>query len=153
MTTWQQLADNLKTDSTLTDLTNGQVEAIIDVLTLIIHADEHVGFMEEMEFDQLLMELPWLEDKAGKVEAWRESATDKAEAVDGEEEFMEIATSAAAELDDDEVRERVFTMAAGLCSSDGNICPDESEALHWLGRAFGLDSDQIEELINDASSM
>ena len=138
MASWQQLADDLKTDPALTNLTTEQIGAVIDVLILTIHADEEVGFMEEMELEHQLFELPWMADKEVKVAAFIKQATAKAESVKSEDDFRKIISVAAARLTEPAVREKVFSMAVSLANIDYDINQAEHLTLLWLAEALEI---------------
>ena len=138
MATWHQLADDLKTDAALADLDEGQIEAVIDVLVLTMHADEVVGFMEEAELEHMLFELPWMADKESKVDAFVKAATARARGVQDEAAFRAIADQVAARLPDEAVRAKVYLMAVTLANVDMQIHSGEHEALTWLADAFEI---------------
>lgn len=154
MTSWQQIADNFKTDATLEGLSKEQTGAVIDILALTLYADGHAGFMQEMELDRLLLELPWINDKSDRVSTARAIAEASAPGVAGDSDaFKTSVQRAGGLLTDEAVRSRVFVMAAGLCAMDGDVDANEGQALTWLGEAFGFDQGKIDGLIRTAEAM
>lgn len=154
MTSWQQIADNFKTDATLEGLSKEQTGAVIDILALTLYADGHAGFMQEMELDRLLLELPWINDKSDRVSTARAIAEASAPGVAGDSDaFKTSVQRAGGLLTDEAVRGRVFVMAAGLCAMDGDVDTNEGQALTWLGEAFGFDQGKIDSLIRTAEAM
>ncbi len=142
MATWQQMADDLKTDPALATLTEDQIEAVIDILVLTIHVDEMVGFMEEAELEHMLFELPWMVDKEAKVEAFVKGATEKAQGVKSESEYHAIVDRAAEKLTDPAVREKVYAMALTLANVDMTITESEHKVLVWLANAMQIPESQ-----------
>ncbi len=138
MATWQQLADDLKTDPSLTDLGEEQIKAVIDVLVFTMHADEVAGFMEEMELEHQLFELPWMKDKEAKVEAFVHDATERAKGVGDEAGFRAVVDTAAGLLTEKMVREKIYLMAVTLANADMQIHSEEHQALTWLADAFEI---------------
>lgn len=154
MTSWQQIADNFKTDAVLAGLTQDQTGAVIDILALTLYADGHAGFMQEMELDRLLLELPWINDKSDRVATARAIAEASAPGAAGDSAaFQASVQRAGALLTDEAVRGRVFVMAAGLCAMDGDVDTHEGQALAWLGQAFGFDQAKIDALIRTAEAL
>ncbi len=138
MATWQQLADELKTDPVLTKLDEEHVEAIIDVLLLTMHADEKVAFMEEAEFEHLLHELPWMQDKQEKIHAHIEATTGKIKTIENESDFRALADNAAKVLVEESVREKAYHMAVALAGADMELHPEEHRVLTWLAECFEI---------------
>jgi hypothetical protein len=138
MTTWQQMADDLKTDPVLANLKADQIEAVISILVLTVYADEVAGFMEEAELEHMLYELPWMEDKEARAEAFVKEVTDKAKGVSDEAGFRAIADAAASKLKDPVVREKAYTMAYNLACIDMNVNKAEHLALEWLADALEI---------------
>ena len=71
---WSDIADTFKNDEVLTDLDAAQSKALIDVLTLIIYADDEASFLELTELELLLHELPWSLTNAAEVDAYTEAS-------------------------------------------------------------------------------
>lgn len=138
MATWQQLADDLKTDPALAGLGEEQIKAVVDVLVFTIHADEVAGFMEEAELEHQLFELPWMADKEAKVEAFVHDATERAKGATDEGPYREVVSAAAELLGDAAVRGKVYQMALTLANADMQIHPEEHKALTWLAEAFEI---------------
>ncbi len=138
MATWQQLADELKTDPVLEKLDEKQVESLIDVLMLVMHADEKVAFMEEAEFDHLIYELPWVESKHDKIEAHIKTTRTRLGSVDGEADYRKLVSDATKLLVSPDVRVKTYRMAVTLAEADMELHPDEHKVLTWLAEDFGI---------------
>lgn len=142
MIPWQKLANELKTDPTLKDLSEEQIEAVIDVLLLTIHADKQVAFMEEAEFEHMIYELPWIKDKEEKIEAYVKTATERIKALEDDAAFRAAAESAASKLKDQIVRDKVYEMAVTLAGVDMEVNVDEQEALNVLAECLEIPEDK-----------
>lgn len=147
MATWTQLADTLGTDPDLSHLDAAQVEGVIDLLTLVMYADEKVTMLERSEFEGQLESLPWIANKGDLVHVATERATEAAKEVGDEKSFQAIARPAAARLPTDGVREKVFEMAVTLAHADLHLHPREVQALKWLADALGLDAEKAQATI------
>jgi hypothetical protein len=142
MIPWQKLANELKTDPTLKGLTEEQIEAVIDVLLLTIHADKQVAFMEEAEFEHMLYELPWIKDKEEKVEAYVKTATERIKELEDSAAFRAAAESAATKLVEQTVRDKVYEMASTLAGVDMEVNVEEQEILNVLAECLEIPEDK-----------
>ena len=147
MLTWQKLADDLKTDSVLDNLTDAQAESIIYVLSVTLHIDNRVAFMEKIEFDDLLLEIPWSPDKQAKVETFLKLAHEKVQTAN-DDEIKTIFKTASQHITDPAIREKVYTMSAILAWSDAELHHTESQGLIWLAQAFEMDSARAKEILD-----
>jgi hypothetical protein len=140
MESWQRLANEVKTDPALRHLTEKQVEAVVDVLLLTIHADQQVSFMEEAELEHMLAELPWSADKDERMPTYIREATQRLQALaaEGRERLRTVAESSAAALVDEKVREKVYRMAAELAGIDVAVNDMERDVLTWLADCFEI---------------
>lgn len=142
MIPWQQLANELRTDPKLKDISEEQAEAIIDVLLLTIHADKKVAFMEEAEFEHMIYELPWFKSKEQHIDDYVKVATERIKALEDEASFRAAAEEAASKLDDQNVREKVYEMAVTLAGADMEVNPEELAVLGWLAECFEIPEDK-----------
>jgi len=119
MEPWHKLANEMKTDPVLKHLTEKQVEAVVDVLLLTIHADQQVSFMEEAELEHLLAELPWSADKDERMPQYIHESTQRIQALAAEsrERLRTVAEASATALVAPEVRDKVYRMATELAGS------------------------------------
>lgn len=140
MESWQKLANEMKTDPALKHLSEKQVEAVVDVLLLTIHADQQVSFMEEAELDHMLGELPWSTDKETRMPEYIREATQRLQALaaEGRERLRTVAESSAAALVDPQVREKVYHMATDLAGVDVAVNDMERDVLTWLADCFEI---------------
>jgi uncharacterized tellurite resistance protein B-like protein len=138
MATWEKLADDLKTDKTLAALVEGQIEAIIDLLMLTIHADKTVAFMEQAELDHLLHELPWIQDKRALIDAHIEAVVKEIKDLEGEEGYRAFIEGRAAALPSGEVRQKAYQMVLALVDADMEVHPQEKMVLEWLAEGLGI---------------
>ena len=151
MTKWQSLAEDLGEDDALVDLTDDQVEAMVDVLALIIHADETVAPIEVAGFNHLVFNMPWTKGRRERLEDAVKGAASRArEAGADEEARQEIAHAASPRLGGAPVRERVFRMAATLAGVDLEVNAAEVRALSWLAEALEIDADSARSIVERA---
>ena len=141
MIPWQKLANELKTDPTLKDISEEQIEATIDVLLLTIYADKKVAFMEEAELEHMLNELPWIKDKEEKVDLYVKATTERIKELDNAE-LRAMAEAAAKKLDEPQVRQKVYEMAVTLAGADMEVSAEEKEVLGWLAECFEIPEDK-----------
>jgi hypothetical protein len=140
MESWHKLANEMKTDPALKHLSEKQVEAVVDVLLLTIHADQQVSFMEEAELEHMLAELPWTTDKDVRMPAYIRDATQRIEqlASEGRERLRTVAEASAAALVDPAVRQKIYDMAADLAGVDVTVNDMERDVLGWLADCFEI---------------
>lgn len=142
MIPWQKLANELKTDPTLKNLSEEQIEAVIDVLLLTIHADKQVAFMEEAEFEHMIQELPWFKNKEEKLEDYVKTATERIKALDDNAAFRSATEDAATKLEDQTVRDKVYEMAVTLAGVDMEVNVEEQEVLRTLAECLEIPEDK-----------
>lgn len=142
MIPWHKLANEMKTDPSLKDLTEEKIEAVIDILLLTIHADKQVAFMEETEFEHMLNELPWFVGKEERVDSYVKIATDRIKSLKDLEAFREAAEAAASKLDDQDVRKKVYEMSMTLAGADMEVNKAEQEVLEVLAGCLKIHDDR-----------
>lgn len=152
ITSWEQAARDLLSNPILQGLPDEQVEAIIDVLTLTIHADQNVSPVEVAGFNHLFFDLPWLEDRDGLVREHIPVAVKKAMAAGEGGTERALADEVASTLEDGGalLKEKVFLMASILASVDMRLKEGENKVLRVVGEAFGLDDHKRAELVSQA---
>ena len=138
MTTWHQLADELKTDEALAGLDQAGVEALLDILLVTIHADQDVGFMEQAEFEQMIFELPWLEQKHDVVERRIKATRERLRTLRGDDDLRQLLSEAAAKLEAAPVRAKAYSMAVTLAQADMDVNAAEKKVLGWLADLWGI---------------
>jgi tellurite resistance protein len=145
--TWSEMAESMSNDPTLRGLSDEQVRAVIEALALTIHADNKVAPLEVAGFNHLLFDLPWLEDRHELLRSHVPRAAQKARAANDGLAGEVYAADIADRLGSQQVRERVFVMAASLAHVDMRIDPSENKALGWLIAAFGIDEPTRDEVL------
>lgn len=138
MAAWNDFADRYGTDKALRDLDGEQIKAVVDLLLLVMYADDKASVLEEMEFEEQLCKLPAIADKRALVDAHVAGATARIRAA-GAGEAQAIAEQAAAKLPEGDARARVFAMTAAMAFSDVQLAVDESDVLKIVAAALGLD--------------
>lgn len=135
---WRKIADELKTDPVLAKLEDSQVRAVLDVLLLVMQADDTVGFMEEAELEHLIDELPWHAEKDEALRAHIESSRGRLESIEDDAGYRAVAEEAAKELTDADVRRKAYDMAVTLAEADMEMHPDEHKVLTWVAEVFEI---------------
>lgn len=137
---WTQLADELGTDTGLTALDGDQIAAVLDLLALVVYADDRVSMLERSEFEEQINALPWL---AGKDP---DAALAKAKAAKSQAEWNAIIDGAAATLKGADVGAQVYRMAAEIAHADLQLHRNESSILIHLVGALGLDESAAKQI-------
>lgn len=152
ISSWEQRARDLLSDPRLQGLPSEHVEAIIDVLTLTIHADQNVSPVEVAGFNHLFFDLPWLEDQHELVREHIPVSVKKAIAAGEAGTECELAADAAARLEGGgtSLKEKVFLMASILASVDMKLKEGENKVLCTVGDAFGLEEQRRVEIISQS---
>lgn len=148
MLSWSSFSDTFGTDPALANLDARQIHAVIDVLLLVMYADNKATLLEKAEFEDAICALPVLGGKRDVVHEHTAGATVRIKAA-GADESRAIAESAARALPDASVREKVFRMATSLACADVLLAAPELAALKTIAGAFGL-SDSAAQAIIDA---
>lgn len=146
---WREIDEALDVSATLRDLDDGQAESVVTVFVMVIHADARVLPLEVAGIHHLLFELPGLDARHERVRGWVAEAARRAEAARDEEALRALAAEAAAGIEGQGLRERVFAMAVALARVDLKLDPIESRALHAVAEAFGIERSKAETLIRD----
>ena len=147
MNSWVQLAEKLSTDNRLRELRVKQVQAVIDMLCLVMFADNRVSALEEVEFNECLFKLPFLDEQRDVVSSQVNLSSSKARYANSPEDRANIAQKAADELQGSEVGEAVFEMAACMAFSDLVYHVREQEVLRVLSSALALEDQRAEAII------
>jgi len=147
MNTWIQLAEKLSKDDRLGHLKVHQVQAIIDMLCLVMFADNRVSALEEVEFNQCLLKLPFLDEQRDVVSSQVNISSSKARYANSPEERAQIAEKAASALGASDVHSVVFEMAACMAFSDLVYHVRESEVLAALSSALQIDDEHAQSII------
>jgi uncharacterized tellurite resistance protein B-like protein len=137
---WTQLADELGTDAKLKALDADGIAAVLDVLALVVYADEKLGMLEQNEFEEQINALPFL---AGKDPA---GALAKAKAANSESAWRAILDASAATLAGQGLGTQVYRMAAEIAHADLQLHRNESTVLMAVVKAFGVDADTAAQI-------
>ncbi|MCA9524873.1 MAG: TerB family tellurite resistance protein [Myxococcales bacterium] len=140
--TWDELADELGTDAALKGLDARGIQAVIDILALVVFADEKLSMLERSEFEDQIDSLPWL---AGKD---AEPALRRAKEARTEDAWKAIVRSAAGPLRSAGVGEKVYRMAAQLAWSDLDLHRNELRALQLIAEGLGVPADKAAAIDN-----
>lgn len=137
---WTQRADELGTDAALTTLDAAGVAAVLDLLALVVYADDRLSMLERSEFEEQINALPWL---AGKDP---DAALAKAKAAKDDAAWSAIIDAAASRLKGVGVGAQVYRMAAELAHADLQLHRNESTILIKLVGALGLDEASAKQI-------
>lgn len=149
MARWKSLTEELGASPLLAALSDAQVEAVVDVLALVIYADETVAPIEVAGFNHLVFDLPWMEGRGELIRGYvRGSASRARQAVASEGAAMDLARAAASRLEGAELRELVLRMAASLAGVDMEVAPAEALALDRVAEAFEIDRARAREIVD-----
>ena len=145
MLSWDKLVDTHRTDGLFADHSDEQVEAVIRVLAHTVYADERASFMEEVELEHMLQQLPWGDEKQDLI---KEVTRAVAETPRGErQEAFQLVARGAAERLDQLSRVTVFKMAVTLAWAEGEVHAAERTALTSLAEAFEIFPEQAAQLL------
>ncbi len=146
MRAWNDFADQYGTDKALADLDSAQIEAVVDLLLLVVYADGKVSVMETMELDEALDKLPAIADKRDIANA--RLAEGKARMTGPDADLAGIAKAAADALPAGDARRIVFEMCATMAHADIQLAADESSALGIIAAALGIDAATAKGIID-----
>lgn len=150
ITSWEQTARDLLSEAELQEIPDEQVKAIVDVLSLTIHADQNVSPVEVAGFNHLFFDLPWLEERHELLRSHIPISVKKAVGAGSEEDSRAIAIDVASKLIGDSLREKVFLMASILASADMRLKEGENKVLHMVADVFNIDEDRRDAIIQKA---
>lgn len=147
MRAWNDLADQYGTDKTLADLDAEQIKAVVDLLLLVMYADDKASIMEQMEFEDQLCKLPAMADKREMLDAYVPGAIARVRAAKGEV-LDNLVAQIADTLDGESARRTAFEMAASLAYADIQLALTESATLSAVARGFGLEPDEAQKILD-----
>lgn len=148
---WGQLANDNPTLDELKDLSEDQCKAIIDALTLALHASGEVTFLEKVELETLLHRLPWSFDRDSEIDAYTDASIERAASRTTRLDRRKAAEAIAAALPDVELRKTTLRMTAELVYADWHASHDENEVLELIGEAFEIPAPFISAIIEDVA--
>ena len=146
MANWLELSQKINEKPLFATLTRHQLEAVIDILCLMMYADNRVSTLEEIEFRETLLRLPWLENQAPLVDGRVNVAASKARYAVTSEDRQVLADSAGHHLSEEHTAETVFELAVTMAHSDLVFHEREKDVLHVLAGALGIAPGRAEEL-------
>ena len=146
MLNWLEASQGINGRSVFNSLNRAQVEAVIDILCLMMYADNRVSTLEEVEFKDVLLRLPWLQEQEPLVNGRINVSASKARYASSTEDRRVIADTAAKALDDDHIAESVFELAITMAHSDLVFHEREKDVLDVLAQSLGIDPSRAQEL-------
>lgn len=147
MRAWNDFADQYGTDKALADLDGAQIEAVVDLLLIVMYADGKISVMETMELDEALDRLPAIADKRDVANARLAEGKTRIDGADAAT-VEGIAKAAAAALPAGDVRRIVFEMCATMAHADIQLAADESSALGVIAGALGIDAAAAKAIVD-----
>jgi len=143
---WNDFADQFGTDKALAGFDGEQIKAVVDLLLLVMYADDKASVLEKMELEEQLCRLPAIAGKRDIVSAHVDAATARIKGADASA-VASIAAAAAAALPGGEVRRVVFEMAAIMAYADVQLATDESATLGTIAGALGIDPAEAKAIV------
>jgi len=144
---WNDFADQYGTDQSLAGLDADQIKAVVDLLLLVMYADDKASVLEEMEFEDQICKLPAIADKRSLIDAHLPGAVSRVRGASADG-AKAIAADAAGKLTEPAARKAVFAMAAALAFADIQLAVDESAVLRSIADAFGLDPAEARAIVD-----
>ena len=136
------------TDNRYTTLTQRQVEAFTDIVSLAMIIDRHVAESERDMITDLLEAFDWPEQRPSEhfinrsvQRAWALLDSDTFSA-----DVLTFCKNAASQLQHDWLMEEAFVAATRVIQADDRVEPTESELLSHLQEAFDYNDDRVEAL-------
>lgn len=139
MRAWNNFADEYGTHKALADLDADQIKAVVDLLLLVMYADDKASVLEQMELEEQLCKLPAIADKRDIVDAHLAGGAARMTGLDAAGTAA-IARAAADMLPSADTRKAVFEMAAIMAFADIQLAADESSTLEAVADALGIDA-------------
>lgn len=144
---WNDFADQYGTDQSLARLDGEQIKAVVDLLLLVMYADDKASVLEEMEFEDQLCKLPAIADKRAMIDAHLPGAVARVRGATAESAGA-IAAGIADKITDADSRKTAFAMAATLAFADVQLADHESTVLRVVADAFGLDPAEARAIVD-----
>lgn len=144
MSNWATMVTRANTRANLRDLTTNQVHAVVDMLCLVIYADNRMSALEQIEFEETLLELDWTESKEQIVRARINTASSPARYANSREARLELVSKAVKLLGQtvDDQNEGIFGLIASMAFSDLVLHRREKELLNYIADALNIASER-----------
>ena len=138
MSDWMSLSQEIHNKPLFHSLDHRQTSAVIDVLCLMMYADNRVSTLEEIEFREILLRLPWLQSQGPLVEGRINVSASKARYATTAEDRRALLESAATAFRHTELAHSVYTLAETMAHSDLVFHERERDVLADLAHVLGL---------------
>ncbi|MEE2786845.1 MAG: TerB family tellurite resistance protein [Myxococcota bacterium] len=138
MSDWMSLSQEIHDKPLFHSLDHRQTEAIIDVLCLMMYADNRVSTLEEIEFREILLRLPWLQDHGPLVEGRINVSASKARYAATAEDRKALIETAANAFRGTDLAINVYALAETMAHSDLVFHDREQDVLAVLAQTLGL---------------
>ena len=152
MLNWLEASQGINGRSVFGSLNRAQVEAVIDILCLMMYADNRVSTLEEVEFKDVLLRLPWLQEQEPLVNGRINVSASKARYASTQEDRKVLAETAAQALGDQTINESVFELAVTMAHSDLVFHDREKEVLDVLAKSLGIAPNRAQELTHGVAA-
>jgi predicted DsbA family dithiol-disulfide isomerase len=149
----ESLQDELGGESSLSSFSLEESQALADLAVLVIMVDHKVTDEELAELSESLRELPFdserdVEEALGEH---MEAAKKAAEAFEEDDSALDDYIAERAKvIEPEDHREAALEKLAELIYSDG-AAADEESILHRIGKAFGMDSQKVQDALMHGS--
>ena len=153
MANWLETSQRINGRSVFASLSRAQVEGVIDILCLMMYADNRVSTLEEVEFIDVLVRLPWLENHEPLVNGRINVSSSKARYATTQDDRTVLADAAAKALADESLSESVFELAVCMAESDLVFHEREKDVLEILANSLGIPPARAQELTDSAAAI
>jgi hypothetical protein len=138
-------------EDSLEEATLDESKAFLDLLILAVLIDGEITEEELEGLDTELAKLPFAHDDAMQKEVGDHGVESRArieEILHDDEAIASFLEELAEDLTREDHREIAIGMTAAVAFSDG-IVREEAALCHQLGDAFGFDSDEVDQIIDE----
>jgi hypothetical protein len=105
-------------------MTQPQLEALVDLLVLAMHADKRFSLLEEQTFEQDLSELPW--DSGRGLSVFVNASHSRARVASTPEARAEYVKTLCTAFDHPQVRQDALAEIEKMLASDGETPPENA---------------------------
>ena len=144
MSSWATMVTQASATANLRQLTTNQIHAVVDMLCLVIYADNRMSALEQIEFEETLLELDWTESKEQIVRARINTSASPARYANSPEARIELVAKAVNLLGHtvDDQNEGIYGLIASMAYSDLVLHRKEKELLNYIATALNIKSER-----------
>lgn len=120
------------------EMSQAQVEGLLDTLIFAMIADGHVTAGERTELARAAEVLPW--EGSGTIDSYIQQTETRLRNASHPSDFLRDAASA---LDEEWMQDDAYYLAARVAGADDKVVAAETEYLHALTTALGLTGERL----------